>query len=456
MAAASTAAASGLRAALIDERPTLGGQVYKQPGPGMRVTDARQMGAQYRAGRALIEEAEASGADLLLRTTVVDLAPADEGWTAMVQTDGGPVAPVRAARVIVATGANDRPVVFPGWTLPGVITAGGLQTLAKTQSVIPGERIVFAGSGPVALAFPAQLAGYGANIVAALEAGPAPSPGDLIRIARAAPGNVGLLRDAAAYQAALLRHRIPLKYGRIVVRAEGDGRVERVVHARVDADWRVIPGTETTVEADVLCVGYGFTPSTELLRLVGCSFDSRRGPRRSRHPHGRLAPHRRRRRLRRRRRSRCRGLRGRRRRGAHRRPRRGAGRRTDERSGCRGRRRPAADTRRPPPCPHRRHPSHVPRRRRHLRAGHPRDRGLPVRERHRRGDRRGHRRGSGGQRGQGRDPRGHGPVPGAHVRPPHRRHDRRRPRRADRRDPARDTAHAAATDRHRRDRRRRA
>ncbi|MFS0732032.1 FAD-dependent oxidoreductase [Microbacterium sp. 1P10UB] len=275
MAAASTAAASGLRAALIDERPSLGGQVYKQPGPGMRVTDAREMGAQYRAGRALIEEAEASGAHLLLRTTVVDLAPSDEGWTAMVQTDGGPVAPVRAARVIVATGANDRPVVFPGWTLPGVITAGGLQTLAKTQSVIPGERIVFAGSGPVALAFPAQLAGYGANIVAALEAGPAPSPGDLVRIARAAPGNVGLLRDAAAYQAALLRHRIPLKYGRIVVRAEGDGRVERVVHARVDADWRVIPGTETTVEADVLCVGYGFTPSTELLRLVGCAFDSR-------------------------------------------------------------------------------------------------------------------------------------------------------------------------------------
>jgi glycine/D-amino acid oxidase-like deaminating enzyme len=274
MAAASTAADAGLKTVLVDERPTLGGQVYKQPGPGMRVTDAREMGAQYLAGRRLIDEVEASKAAILLRTSVVDLEPDADAWVAMVHTEGDPVASMRARRVIVAAGAHDRPVVFPGWTLPGVITAGGLQTLAKTQAFVPGERIVFAGSGPVALAFPAQLAGYGANIVTALEAGPAPSPVDLARIAVAAPGNVGLLMDAARYQAALLARRIPLRYRRMVVRAEGDGRVERVVHARVDAQWRVVPGTEESVEADVLCVGYGFTPSTELLRLAGCGFET--------------------------------------------------------------------------------------------------------------------------------------------------------------------------------------
>jgi glycine/D-amino acid oxidase-like deaminating enzyme/bacterioferritin-associated ferredoxin len=274
MAAASTAADAGLDTVLIDERPTLGGQVYKQPGPGMRVTDARRMGAQYLAGRALIDEVTAGRAIVRLRTSVVDVEPDAGGWIAMVQTDGEPVSSVRARRVVVAAGAHDRPVVFPGWTLPGVITAGGLQTLAKTQAFVPGERIVFAGSGPVALAFPAQLAGFGANIVTALEAGPPPGPGDLARIAAAAPGNVGLLMDAAKYQSALLAHRIPLRYRRIVVRAEGDGRVERVVHARVDTHWRVIPGSEETVAADVLCVGYGFTPASELLRLVGCGFDT--------------------------------------------------------------------------------------------------------------------------------------------------------------------------------------
>lgn len=274
MAAASTAAAEGMNAALIDERPTLGGQVYKQPGPGMRVTNPRAMGAQYRAGRRLIDEAEQSGAEIILRASVVNLEASANGWTAMVQREGRPVERLSAPRVIIAAGANDRPVVFPGWTLPGVITAGGLQTLAKTQAVIPGKRIVFAGSGPVALAFPAQLAGYGANIVTALESGPTPGIADLAQVGLAAPGNIGLLLDAAKYRTSLLAHRIPLKYGRIVVRAEGDGRVERVVHAAVDAEWRVLPDTEETIDADVLCVGYGFSPSTELLRLVGCEFDS--------------------------------------------------------------------------------------------------------------------------------------------------------------------------------------
>jgi pyruvate/2-oxoglutarate dehydrogenase complex dihydrolipoamide dehydrogenase (E3) component len=63
-----------------------------------------------------------------------------------------------------------------------------------------------------------------------------------------------------------------MRYSRIVVRAEGEGRVERVVHAAVDHDWRRIPGTEETIVADTLCVGYGFFPSVELLRLAGCDF----------------------------------------------------------------------------------------------------------------------------------------------------------------------------------------
>jgi hypothetical protein len=90
---------------------------------------------------------------------------------------------------------------------------------------------------------------------------------------RAARGNTALLREACAYRLALVRARVPLRYRRIVVRAEGEGRVESVTHARVDADWRVLPGTEETVAADTLCVGYGFTPSVELARLVGCRFD---------------------------------------------------------------------------------------------------------------------------------------------------------------------------------------
>lgn len=269
ISAARSAAAAGMNVMLVDERPTLGGQIYKQPGPGFTVTDPAAMDRQFRYGRSLIDSLDGTGVDVHLRTGVV----AVEGRDAVLVTEGSAARTVTARRMVLAPGAHDRPVAFPGWTLPGVITAGGLQTLAKTQRVLPGERVLFAGSGPVALAFPAQLGHYGAHIVTALEAGPAPRAGDVLRIARAARGNTALLRDAARYRGMLLRHRIPLRYGRIVVRAEGEGRVERVVHAAVDADWRVIAGTEESVEADVLCVGYGFVASLELMRLVGCDFD---------------------------------------------------------------------------------------------------------------------------------------------------------------------------------------
>jgi D-hydroxyproline dehydrogenase subunit alpha len=269
LAAAVEAAGTGLSVFLVDERPTFGGQIFKQPGRGFRITSASALGHDYARGRRLIEAAEQSGATLLPRTSAVAI----EGTTVVVVEDGERARLLDARRLIVAPGAHDRPVVFPGWTLPGVITAGGLQSLVKTQRVVPGKAIVFAGSGPLALAFPAQLRSYGANVTLVLEAGRAPAAGDLVRLVRASRGNERLLRDAVAYRARLVRDRVPLRYRRIVVRAEGDGRVEQVVHAAADASWRPVPGTEEAVRADTLCVGYGFHPSTELPRLAGCAFD---------------------------------------------------------------------------------------------------------------------------------------------------------------------------------------
>ena len=266
LAAGAVAAGAGLTVGVVDERVTLGGQIYKQLGPGFRVADPAALGRDYQRGRALIEAIERSGARLMPRTSAVSIA----GDTVVLLEQGERARPVSARRILLAPGAHDRPVVFPGWTLPGVITAGGAQTLVKTQRILPGRQIVFAGSGPLALAFPAQLIGYGANVSLVLEAGPAPGPADVVRLLAAARGNTELLRDAARYRAQLVRARTPLRYRRIVVRAEGTERVEAVVHAKVDADWRVIAGSEERVEADTLCVGYGFFPSVELLRLAGC------------------------------------------------------------------------------------------------------------------------------------------------------------------------------------------
>jgi D-hydroxyproline dehydrogenase subunit alpha len=268
LAASVEAAAAGLDVLLVDERPTLGGQIFKQPGPGFTVLRPRALGRDFVRGRRLIEAAETSGARFLTSTSAV----AVRGGEVVLVTDGERARTVTARRVLIAPGAHDRAVVFPGWTSPGVITAGAAQSLVKTQRVAPGERIVFAGSGPLALAFPAQLCHLGANVVLALEAGPKPGPVDLLRLAATARGNVPLLRDALGYRLELARGRVPLRFGRIVVRAEGDGRVEQVVHAAVGPDWRIVAGTEERTDADALCIGYGFLPSIELLRLAGCEF----------------------------------------------------------------------------------------------------------------------------------------------------------------------------------------
>ncbi len=275
IAAAATAAKHGLDVAIIDERPTLGGQIYKRVGPGFKVKSAKEVGKDYFLGEELIAELNQSSVEVFFETLVVTI----EDSSVVIVKHGQSAEKLIYKKLLISPGAYDRPVAFPGWTLPGVITAGAAQSLVKTQRVLPGSRIFFAGSGPLALAFPAQLSSYGANIVGIVEAAPRPGILKAIRILFAVIGNLDLMRDAAKYQFHLLSNRIPMKYQRIIVSANGKDRVESVTHARVDRNWRVIPGTEKTVEVDALCVGYGFFPSVELFRLLDCemAYEESRG-----------------------------------------------------------------------------------------------------------------------------------------------------------------------------------
>lgn len=268
LVAASEAASHGLTVALIDERVTFGGQIYKQMGIGFSIKDESALSTEQQRGADLIRSIESPLISKFLSTTVLSI----EGETVMVVETGSTARRLQFQRLLIAPGAYDRPVAFPGWTLPGVITAGGAQTLVKTQRVAPGERILFAGSGPLALAFPAQIASYGANVVLVLESGRGPRISDLPALIRGIPGNIHLLRDAVKYRWGLLKPRIPMRYQRMIIEVGGVNKVEYAIHAKVDRHWRPIAGTEERIEVDAVCLGYGFFPSMELFRLAGCSF----------------------------------------------------------------------------------------------------------------------------------------------------------------------------------------
>ena len=268
LSAALKSSKHGVKTAIIEERITLGGQIFKRLGVGFKGPSAASLGKDYARGAELISAIEKSKVEVFDSTQVVSIEDS------IVYTTH-PIFGTRAFKyknLIIAPGAYDRPVVFPGWTLPGVMTAGAVQTLVKTQQLSPGKKILFAGSGPLALAFSAQLLELGAPVYKVLESSHPPKLSELFRLTAAVSGNWNLISDAIRYRSILLKKSIPFKYRRLVVKAEGQGRVESVTHCKVDQEWRPIKGTEEVESVDLLCVGYGFFPSHEIFRFLGCSF----------------------------------------------------------------------------------------------------------------------------------------------------------------------------------------
>ncbi|MFF7178226.1 FAD-dependent oxidoreductase [Streptomyces sp. NPDC008121] len=277
MAAAVIAARFGLRVTVLDAGERVGGQYYRRPAPGLgaeRPEALHHDWAAFAAREAAFRAHEAAGRITYLPAhhvwTVVREGSATDGYWALRAVAGADetAAAVRARAVLLATGAYERQLPFPGWTLPGVVGAGGAQAMLKSGLVLPGRRVVVAGSGPLLLAVAGSLAAAGARVPAVVEAaaytgyvGRAP---DLLR-------NPGKLAEGAVFGGALLRHGIRLLTRHAVVEAHGTDRVEAVTVARLDRDWRPLPGTARTIPCDALAVGHGLVPQLELATGLGCA-----------------------------------------------------------------------------------------------------------------------------------------------------------------------------------------
>lgn len=264
VAAAVSAAETDLRVAIVDDNPAFGGQVWRQGPDGPPA-----------AARRWLRRLAASGVETVCPGAVFDLRPSSPepsaramdrvgGWPIPVgiETPDGPRELV-ARRLVLATGATERFLPFPGWTLPGVTGAGGLQALIKGGLDVAGRRVVVAGSGPLLLAVADLARRKGADVRMVAEQAPAAA------VARFARGLWA--HPAKALQGLGLGVRLlgtPLRHGTWPIRAEGQNRLQRVV---LGAEGGSSGGREQVVECDLLACGFGLVPSTALARYLGCA-----------------------------------------------------------------------------------------------------------------------------------------------------------------------------------------
>lgn len=272
LTAAAVAAEAGAKVVLVDERPALGGQYFKQPAPGVKLPRSLAGDSQFRRGRELIDRARRSGTRMLGGAEIWGaFAPNEFG----LSTGSGSWI-MRPKRTIVATGAFERGLPVPGWTLPGVMTTGAAQTLLRSYGVLAGNRVLVAGNGPLNLQVALEMQRAGATVVAVAESARAPglaSLGDAVRLLLASPG---LALDGLGYMAALRRAGVPVLFQRVLKSVEA---VEGGLRASLAAVGDEGGPAERTVAVDAVCAGYGFQPGNEVLRCLGCRHrhDERRG-----------------------------------------------------------------------------------------------------------------------------------------------------------------------------------
>ncbi|MEP6994974.1 MAG: FAD-dependent oxidoreductase [Acidobacteriota bacterium] len=253
IAAACRSAESGARTLILDEGPAPGGQIYRPQAGGHGLP---------LIAREWIDRLGRSHAARVFSASVFDAAAAPAGFELHAETPGRRLR-VRASRLVLATGARELFLPFPGWTLPGVMGAGGAQALLKSGAAFQGRTAVIAGSGPLLFPVAASLAKAGARVVLVAEQAPLMA---LLRFAPALARARRKLGEAVRYRTAFRRARY--RTGAWVAEARGKDRVE----AAIVTDG----GKALEIPCDLLAVSWGLTPNTELPRLLGCALDQGR------------------------------------------------------------------------------------------------------------------------------------------------------------------------------------
>ena len=250
LSAAIEAAKRGLKVVVFDENEKPGGQLFKQIHKFFGSKEHRAKIRGFVIGEQLLKEADEVGVEVVLNATVIGLYQDKE----VVVKLGEEVKHYKSDAVIIATGAAENMVTFPGWTLPGVIGAGAAQTMMNLHGVKPGKKVLMLGSGNVGLVVSFQLMQCGCEVVALVDAAP--------RV-----GGYGV------HAAKVARTGVPFYLSHTIVEAEGDEYVTGVTIAEVDSKFQFIEGTEKHFDVDTICLAVGLSPMSQLLKMVGCKME---------------------------------------------------------------------------------------------------------------------------------------------------------------------------------------
>lgn len=252
LAASIEAAKAGAEVLVVDLNIKPGGQLFKQIHKFFGSSAHKSGTRGIDIGKQLVEEAEKYNVEIWLRSTVIGLFPGKKvGIEKGLDNEKKEMVTIKAKKIIIATGASENVVRFKGWTKPGVMGAGAAQTMVNVNHVKPGQRVVMLGSGNVGLIVSYQLMQAGCDVAALVEAAP----------------KIG---GYAVHAAKIRRAGVPIYTKHTIIEVKGKERVEEVIIAEVDDNFNPIPGTEKSIKADVVAIGAGLKPSTELARLLRC------------------------------------------------------------------------------------------------------------------------------------------------------------------------------------------
>ena len=250
LSAAIEAAKRGLSVAVYDENAKPGGQLFKQIHKFFGSKEHKAKVRGFKIGEELLDEATKLGVEVHLNSIVIGIFPEKE-VTVKMQNH---IEHVKADSIVIATGASENMVTFPGWTLPGVIGAGAAQTMMNLHGILPGKRILMLGSGNVGLVVSFQLMQAGCEVVALCDAAP--------RV-----GGYGV------HASKVSRCGVPFYLSHTIISADGDDHVTGVTIGEVDSKWQIIKGTEKHFDVDTICLAVGLSPMSKLCDMAGCEME---------------------------------------------------------------------------------------------------------------------------------------------------------------------------------------